>query len=448
MQKAGVRLFATLCAVALVFSCAGHARKSAPVTLPDASLQPAPGHPVSPVDSDSDSPLPNVLALDGILAGAGKSTRNGAQIVSLGADIAEAEGNYDTSGTSLNLRAIEPDAYSYAIYGQEVGEELKPISTLVDTEPSNLGGGRDDEVPLAYLMGVADYSVGSWRWFGPFTNVDVSVQVHSAALKSRFKSPSDRFYLVVLAVNGSKAASALPAEGFIADWPIPEASRMASAEEDDPGGVRVEQVVTDAAPGDEVPTEPAIVTGLAAEADASGVTLTWDKNLDPDVDIYQVGREDPDVAGSFELLTGVLAPTVTYTDTTGVPGKDYRYMVRARNPVGYGGWSVVRGARLTPSELLLSLHTPAESGSGTEVDPFVVLPSADYELRVVDDSDPPNDVTDQVAFTVYPPFFASVSEGMMTVMDFPFGGDFSVVAELLGSDSNTLYFWNPNFYEE
>jgi PKD repeat protein len=75
------------------------------------------------------------------------------------------------------------------------------------------------------------------------------------------------------------------------------------------------------------------------------VNLSWDTNIDPDVDIYQVLRADPDTADGPQLLQGVLAPTVIYTDSAGTPGKNYRYFVRARNEAGYGGASEASAIR-------------------------------------------------------------------------------------------------------
>ncbi len=170
------------------------------------------------------------------------------------------------------------------------------------------------------------------------------VTVNSEALKSRFKSPSDNYYLSVLASNGSKAASALPAEGSVAGFPIDLSARSASAEGDDPGGLTIEQVITTV--DEDLLTKPVMLSGLHANADTSGVNLSWDVSLDPDVDLYQVFRADPDNTDTPQLLQSVLAPTANYSDTTGTPGKNYCYLVRAHNNAGYGGASGTDNGRL------------------------------------------------------------------------------------------------------
>jgi hypothetical protein len=165
-------------------------------------------------------------------------------------------------------------------------------------------------------------------------------------LKSRFKSPSDNYYLCVLASNGSKAASSLPQDGLVANFPINLSARHASAEGDDPGGLTVQEVVTWV--DENLDTEPAIVTGLGSSADEAAVTLTWDKNADPDVFIYQVLRDDLPAPGVLTTVTPS-PEQPSCTDNTVTPGGKYTYRVRARNDAGFGGASAVDGMRLLGS---------------------------------------------------------------------------------------------------
>lgn len=319
-----------------------------------------PGHAVSPAPESPPpaaevpahwGPLPDVFDLDGRID-VSRSVSQDETVTSLGwiADIndqtdttSDRDYSVEVDGTALTLRVYEPGEYAYAVYGQAIGADPKPLQTLIASEVCDYGGGRDDDIPLCYYVGFADYTIGSWRWFGPFGDVDVLITVNSGTLKSRFKSPSDNYYFAVLASNGSKAASALPADGLVAEFPIDFSARVASAEDEDPGGLTVQQVVTTVDPT--LDTEPAIVTGLTATANEAGVTLAWDENADTNVDMYQVLRDDLDDAIAPELLQGVIAPNVTYTDTTGIPGKLYEYRVRARNVYYYGGASTANAIR-------------------------------------------------------------------------------------------------------
>ena len=307
----------------------------AAVSGDEATLEPT--EPLNGEDS-SPGPLPGVMELDGCIA-ASHAVSQDEHVTSQGWEAilnedgtgtnGSSELNIEQEGTALTLRAFAPGEYAYAIYGQDVGAVMKPLKTLIDSAVCKFGGGRDDDIPACYLVGVADYSIGSWRWFGPFVDVDVIVQVNTETLKSRFKSPSDRFYLVVLAVNGSKAASALSADGFVGDWPLAYAAKATSQEGDDPGGLTIEEICTWVA--EDLLTAPAMVTGLVALPDGYGVTLAWEPNPDPDVYMYQVFRQDAETDGPATLLGGVIAPEVTYFDDTGEFYKVYLYGVRALN---------------------------------------------------------------------------------------------------------------------
>ncbi|MCD6282019.1 hypothetical protein J7J84_00215 [bacterium] len=359
--KAVIAITLALVIVFLIATACGH-RRGQVVQLslvPPASEQPAEGQ-----DSDDGGVLPPVMELDGCI-GVTRSVSEDETVTSQGweAYINEQTGTNGTSGlnvemegTALTLRAYAPGEFAYAVYGQSIEGSPKPLKTLIDSKPCSYGGGQDDDIPLSYFVGAADYSLGSWRWFGPFGNEDVVVTVNSELLRSRFKSPNGNFYLCVLASNGSKAASALPEEGYVADFPIEPSARAASAEDEDPGGVTVEVIETTVA--ENLYTEPAVVTGLSVSTSTTGVTLGWDSNPDPDVDIYQIFRADPDVEGSREKLASVFDPDTDFIDSesdpvypmfswdVGTPGKEYSYSVRARNDAGYGGYSITSGVRL------------------------------------------------------------------------------------------------------
>ncbi len=339
-------------AIPLLFAACGHRRGQVVQLTPMLSEQQVQDSSEQTGDTGS-GVLPGVLALDALAAGACRSVSNGTQVMSFGADYSpelsgttsDREYSIESSGTSLKLRAYAPGDYAFALYGQEIDGSPKPLQTLIDSEVCEFGGGQDDDIPLVYYLGFADYSVGSWRWFGPFGDVDVVVEVNSAALKSRFKSPNDNFYICVMTTNPGRAASSLPVDGLVAPVPFEPMMRAVSEDELDPGGVTIEAVITDTEEG--LDTEPAVVTGLAAVTDAGGVTLTWDVNLDPDVFMYQVFRDDRDDEDAKVLIKGIAAPDVEYRDETGAPGKQYEYSVRALKlgDLEGGGFAAVSAAR-------------------------------------------------------------------------------------------------------
>ena len=341
----------------LIIGACGHKRTQVTqLTLtPLTTEQPAEGQ-----ESTDRVVLPGVMALDGCIA-VSRSVSEDDTITNQGwdayindqTDTNGASGlNIEVDGTYLTLRAYTPGEFAYAVYGQLIVGTPKPLQTLIDSEVCSYGGGQDDDIPLSYFVGAADYSLGSWRWFGPFSEEDVLVTVNSDTLKSRFLSPENNFYLCVLATTAGRAASALPEDGLVADFPIEFTAHAVSDENDeDPGGLTIEEIVSWVA--ENLYTEPAVVTGLTVCTSTAGVSLSWDTNLDPDVYIYQVLRDDMDVEEPSVLLAGINAPDTDFIDSetdpayslspweVGIPGKEYQYLVRARNDGGFGAPSFV-----------------------------------------------------------------------------------------------------------
>jgi hypothetical protein len=292
-------------------------------------------------------PLPGIWELDDLFGGA-KSTRNGSQVVIAGADYSEAdsttgrEESIEVEDTSLNLRAYEPGDFTYAVFGQLVGDGVMgggrdddiPLQSLFQTEPCDYGGGRDDDIPLSFYIGIADYTLGSWRWFGPFSDADPEVSLNNDELQDRFKSPSDMLYIAVLAAAGGKQISQLPREGLVAGLPFEPPERAASQLED-PAGVRVKAIVTDTDSG--IGTLPQAVTGLSAVVGGSSITLSWDANPDPDVTSYEIYRKEAGIEGPPVWLDSVTAPATGYDDIGAEAGVTYLYGVQAVNDVGPGG---------------------------------------------------------------------------------------------------------------
>lgn len=322
---------------------------------------------------------PPVLELDELTTGAPKGVRNWTQIVSEGSDYSpensdstsDREESIEVDDTSLNLRAYEPGDYTYALFAQQIGDgewgggqdDDVPLQALIDTEICEYGGGQDDDIPLVYFLGFADYSLGSWRWYGPFGTNDRAILLSTDTLQNRFKSPNDNFYVVVLTTNGSKSASCLPDGGLVADLPFGPVERAVSQDED-PGGVRINRVVTDTDDG--IGTIPGIVENLAADAGDTGVSLTWNPNPDPSVIMYHVYRREADADVPLAALADVDAPTTVYFDGTAVPGLTYLYGVHALNSVGVSGFAYAIAGYQSPP---IIIHvTPSRGVEGAAVE--------------------------------------------------------------------------------
>jgi len=378
-----VCVVSVLTVAGLLFAC-GRARtpEQSPVAA-DAGWNPPE---FSAGDVGGEIPAPPALGeLDSLFTQSAKGVRQGGQVVSLGADYEEdasgttsgQEQAIETDGTSLDLRAYEQGEYTFAVFGQEVGDGVMgggrdddiPLFTLFEVSPCDYGGGRDDDIPFGYYIGLADYSVGSWRWFGPYGESDVGLEVHSEEMLSRYKSPNDMYYLAVLVSNGEKTAAGLCDRGLVGALPFSPGARSAAQAEEDPVGVRIERLVTDVDSG--YGTEPAAVTGVAAVSDAGGVTLTWDANPDPHVFVYhlyrkEVGTQDPPIA-----LADVDAPATEYRDETTEAGKVYRYAVRAVNDTGVGGFGFALAGYQTPPVIVHVTPTAGREGRQVRFIPII-----------------------------------------------------------------------------
>jgi hypothetical protein len=289
----------------------------------------------------------------------------------------------EVDDTSLSLRAYEPGDYTFALFSQEIGDGMMgggrdddiPLMSLLDTERCDYGGGRDDDVPLYYFFGIADYTSGSWRWFGPYSEGGPTLEVYTSDLKNRFKSPSDRYYVVFLTTSPGRSASQLPREGVIAPLPFDPEGRSASQGEEAPGGVRINRLVTDAEAGHA--TIPSIVTGLQAAVDGSSVALDWDANPDPDVLLHRIYRRDVALGPDFTLLDEVDTPTLTYEDMTAVTDTTYVYGVVAVNDVGAGG----RGEVGAGPPLILGVTPTSGMTGGTATFRAALFGSAPFAIE-------------------------------------------------------------------
>ncbi len=185
-------------------------------------------------------------------------------------------------------------------------------------------------------MGFADFSLGAWRWYGPFSD-NAEAALYGPTLQNRFKSPNDTFYTCVLTASAGHGTSSLPASGYVGALPFAVEAKAASVAEN-PFGVKVRQLTTNTGLGDG--TIPGVVTGVLADMDVSGATtLTWEANIDPDVTKYQVYSSvwNSDRWNTRTFVGEVNAPTLTFTDTLSMTAFTYQYEVMAVNHVGTGG---------------------------------------------------------------------------------------------------------------
>ncbi|MCD6282137.1 PQQ-binding-like beta-propeller repeat protein [bacterium] len=312
--------------------------------------------------------MPDTSELDSEIIAEGATEGN--NVISHGISALENQQTY-TNGESvcnaeavdgaLVLRAFKHGEYACAIIGQIPGSELRPIQVQVQTETSSYGNKSEKILPLRYWIGIADFTYGSWRWFGTFTENHAMVTVNSESLRSRVKSAANNVYVCVLTGIGNSSIET-STEGVTADFPLDFSSPESPSNVVVPVGVAVRAVLTTL--GEGLDTLPAQLTGLSASSDESAVHLSWETSKDPGVQVFKVIRDDPDDEEE-PMELGELTPTTTeYDDETGIPGKEYEYSVLASNDVGVSGDAIITGCR--------ALAAPTAKASDTVPDRIAV----------------------------------------------------------------------------
>lgn len=371
LYAAALALFAlVVLGVCATSSCARHFH----------ALNPSPPSAQSAAQFDPSIGPPPVLELDALLAGAPRAVSEDSQVVSTGAEYSPAgsgatgssEDCIEVEGTDLNLRAYEPGDYTFAMFAQQVGDGAMgggrddeiPLSSFITVEPCTAGGGRDEEIPLSFYMGFADFSLGAWRWYGPFGD-NAEAALYGPTMQDRFKSPNDTFYTCVLTASTGHGTSSLPASGYVSALPFAIEAKSASVTEN-PFGVKVRQLATNTGLGEG--TIPGVVTGVLADMVFSGATtLTWEANIDPDVTKYQVYSSvwNSNQWNTRTFVGEVNAPDLTFTDPLSMTSFTYQYEVVAVNDVGIGGPGIdTSGA---PAILGHPGFAPASGVTGTTV---------------------------------------------------------------------------------
>jgi hypothetical protein len=343
-------VFVIACAFALASCGGGHGKSVRSDVITQIPAQNDSGDTTAPDngggdEAESSGPIPDISQLDRLTNP--RQITEALRLVSLGSDALDggltgtngtSPDNITSSGTELTLRAFAAGEYSYAIYAQSISAALKPQKTQVTCHASTTGALDETPLPLSYYMGFADYTVNAWRWFGPFSEDMAQAEVNTETLQSSFISPSGVYYVCILAVPDSKAASSLPEDGIVGPYPIKAGERATSQTTTTPGGVTIQEVETWTS--DDVATMPAMVTGLKAEDAYDNVQLSWDANSDPNVDFYEVYWDNLDDADPPEILNSVNAPDTEFL-AGGRAGENIRFLVRAHSPSGYGGFTYV-----------------------------------------------------------------------------------------------------------
>jgi hypothetical protein len=122
----------------------------------------------------------------------------------LGVDYLQMQGGYE-EGTAVVLECypetdpddVDPEehALSYAMYRVSGLDGLRPLSFNVECLPGGLGQG--------YFIGIADYTKGVWKWFGPSAFPEYEIDLYKAT--HQFVTHLGNMYFMVVVPPGNSA---------------------------------------------------------------------------------------------------------------------------------------------------------------------------------------------------------------------------------------------------
>jgi predicted CXXCH cytochrome family protein len=172
----------------------------------------------------------------------------------------------------------------------------------------------------------ADASIGTASFSGATAAIDIVDQVLTDATTKGFQ--------VVYDVDGS----ATPGQTATAEISALTQSGAHSVVENDAPG----NTFTVAASDTEAPTVPADVTAVAGGASPTIAVIAWSASADNvAVTGYKVWRSTTS-GGVYTEIGATGAATLTFDDTSGVPGQEYFYRVSARDAIP--NWSALSSA--------------------------------------------------------------------------------------------------------
>lgn len=233
---------------------------------------------------------------------------------------------------------------AYARYSLPGLDTQRPVSLDLRVSSTPLLPGQTYNLPLSYYVGVSDYTINSWHWFGPYTETRTRVTLNDQSTDQLDRCVSstaagDVLQIIIATVAGKEFSTRENPVGVTA--------------------VRVETLTVNTS-GTNYPDYHATRPHYApinAIGTPNGkgpsmldrrlyVQLTWEHQIDQyganfaahSYDIYRQGPDDQQAV----LIGSVPAPTEEYIDPVDnssgipepVPGTTYSYFLRANNAAG------------------------------------------------------------------------------------------------------------------
>jgi fibronectin type 3 domain-containing protein len=236
--------------------------------------------------------LPDIFKLDAV-----RGVSDAGQLTRLGKDYLPPyihNGTVDGDDVFLDSSLGDGNEHTaWAVYRFEglTGKRPQDLNIFADV------GGLEQQ----YYVGLANYSTGSWEWFGPSSLPEFQIDLHENY--SRYVTALGNMYFLVICDGGDQVTQHSGVLSYI------------------DGGDELPGVPTNLTASDGTYTDKVRVEWTAGEGATS----------------YEVYRRPYANDGEWTLL-GTTEHT-TFDDTTAVAGQTYAYKARSHNNAGYSGYS-------------------------------------------------------------------------------------------------------------
>ena len=111
------------------------------------------------------------------------------------------------AGNSMIVAADETGKFAWSWYTLGELDTDRPVQLTADVAPASILP-EGPSAPLEYFVGVSNYSMGRWAWFGPLSG-DASIPLNAENLRERFVSGADQPQMHIVVACYSEAGAAM-----------------------------------------------------------------------------------------------------------------------------------------------------------------------------------------------------------------------------------------------
>jgi len=294
----------------------------------------------TPGQATEDPSLPPFPLGGGVIASAVKRVGTSDLQIAGTSYIAESgSGNYEGVNHSYVIVPSGEEELAWATFALSDLTLDRPSEVSFQVAAAPIVPSGENELPLNYWVGIADYTTFCWQWHGPYSE-PTALNVNTENIRDRYVSADAVMYFTVLTIADSQFQTPENPDGLTAAKIIASTIHAETS---------TESIYFPTKPHYPAIEEAAVGTakGTAALDPSQYVTIHWEhvfdiENADLEALLYRLYRQGPMDSVMYPIGT-VTAPAEEYTDPLDnqgdldpvIPGATYNYYLRAFNPAGY-----------------------------------------------------------------------------------------------------------------